>query len=184
MSSEETLKLLERYVMPNDGRFPYALVRGEGSWLWDSEGNRYLDLFPGGGCNLLGHCPPAIVEAVREQLGQLIHVPNTWPTELQALWAKALAERSFGGQAFFCNSGSEANEAAIKLVRQHGSPKRRYKIITFDGGFHGGTFAATTATPSRACTKGLVRSWPDSSTPPSATWRRRPGSSTTRPRRS
>ena len=145
MSSEETLKLLEHYVIPTDGRFPYALVRGEGSWVWDSEGNRYLDLFPGGGCNLLGHCPAPIVEAVREQLGQLIHVSNTWPTEVQALWAKALSERSFGGQAFFCNSGSEANEAAIKLVRLHGSPQRRYKIITFEGSFHGRTFAATTA---------------------------------------
>ena len=83
MSSEETLKLFQRYVIPNYSRFPVALTRGEGSYVWDAEGNRYLDLFNGWGCNLLGHCPPAVVEAVREQLGQLIHVPNTWHTELQ-----------------------------------------------------------------------------------------------------
>ena len=87
------------------------------------EGNRYLDFFPGWGCNLLGHCPAPVVEAVREQVGTLIHVPNTWHTEAQGLWAKALSERSFGGQAFFCNSGAEANEAAIKLVRLH-TPKQ------------------------------------------------------------
>ena len=146
MTSPEILKLFERYVIPNYGRFPVALVRGEDSWVWDAEGNRYLDLFPGWGCNLLGHCPAPVVEAVREQLGQLIHVPNTWHTELQGLWAKALSERSFGGQAFFCNSGTEANEAAIKLVRLHSTPKRRYKIITFEGGFHGRTLGSTTAT--------------------------------------
>jgi predicted acetylornithine/succinylornithine family transaminase len=146
MTSAETLKLFDRYVIGNYGRFPVALVRGEGSWVWDCEGNRYLDLFPGWGCNLLGHCPPPVVEAVREQLGQLIHVPNTWHTELQGRWAQALSERSFGGQAFFCNSGTEANEAAMKLVRLHCMPKHRYKIITFEGGFHGRTFASTTAT--------------------------------------
>ena len=155
MSSEETLKLFQRYVIPNYGRFPVALVRGEGSYVWDTEGNRYLDLFPGWGCNLLGHCPPAVVEAVREQLGQLIHVPNTWHTELQGLWAKALSERSFGGQAFFCNSGTEANEAAIKLARLHTPPKHRYKIITFEGGFHGRTLGSTTATAQPKYHEGL-----------------------------
>jgi predicted acetylornithine/succinylornithine family transaminase len=155
MTSTETIKLFQRYVVPNYGRFPVALVRGEGSWVWDSEGNRYLDLFPGWGCNLLGHCPAPVVEAVRDQLGKLIHVPNTWHTELQGLWAKALSERSFGGQAFFCNSGTEANEAAIKLVRLHSTPKRRYKIITFEGGFHGRTLASTTATAQPKYHEGL-----------------------------
>ncbi len=96
-----------------------VLVRGEGSYVWDVEGNRYLDFFPGWGCNLLGHCPPPVVEAVQEQVAKLIHVPNTWHTEAQGQWAKLLSERSFGGQAFFCNSGAEANEAAIKLARLH-----------------------------------------------------------------
>ena len=154
-SSEEILKLFQRYVIPNYGRFPVALVRGEGSYIWDAEGNRYLDLFCGWGCNLLGHCPPLVVEAVREQLGELIHVPNTWHTELQGLWAKALSERSFGGQAFFCNSGTEANEAAIKLARLHNSARRRYKIITFEGGFHGRTMGSISATAQPKYHEGL-----------------------------
>jgi len=154
-SSEEILKLFQRYVIPNYGRFPIALVRGEDSYVWDAEGNRYLDLFPGWGCGLLGHCPGPVVEAVREQLGLLIHVPNTWHTELQGRWAEALSTRSFGGQAFFCNSGTEANEAAIKLVRLHSTPKRRYKIITFEGSFHGRTLGSTTATAQPKYHEGL-----------------------------
>jgi len=145
MSSQETIKLFEQYVIPNYGRFPVSLVRGEGSHVFDSEGNRYLDLFPGWGCNLLGHCPSPVVEAVRRQVATLIHVPNTWYMESQGVWAKMLSERSFGGQAFFCNSGTEANEAAIKLVRLH-TAKNKYKIITFEGGFHGRTLGSTAAT--------------------------------------
>jgi acetylornithine/N-succinyldiaminopimelate aminotransferase len=113
--------------------------------VWDDQGRRYLDFFPGWGCNLLGHCPPRIVEAVQRQVAELIHVPNTWHTEVQGRWAKLLSERSFGGKAFFCNSGAEANEAAIKLARLH-TPEQRYKIITFRGGFHGRTYGATSAT--------------------------------------
>jgi len=154
MSSEETIKLFDKYVVPNYGRFPVSLVRGEGSYVWDSEGNRYLDLFPGWGCNLLGHCPPPVVEAVQRQVARLIHVPNTWYMETQGLWAKALSERSFGGQAFFCNSGTEANEAAIKLARLH-TPKQRYKIITFEGGFHGRTLGSTAATAQPKYHEGL-----------------------------
>ena len=155
LSSQETIKLFEQYVVPNYARFPVSLVRGEGAYVWDSEGNRYLDLFPGWGCNLLGHCPGPVVEAVRDQLGQLIHVPNTWYTELQGQWAKALSDRSFGGKAFFCNSGTEANEAAIKLVRLHNSARRRYKIITFEGGFHGRTLGSTSATAQPKYHEGL-----------------------------
>ena len=155
LSSSDTIKLFQQYVIPNYNRFPLSLVRGEGSYVWDSEGNRYLDFFPGWGCNLLGHCPGPVVEAVREQLGELIHVPNTWYTELQGQWAQALSQRSFGGQAFFCNSGTEANEAAIKLVRLHNSPKRRYKIITFEGGFHGRTLGSTSATAQPKYHEGL-----------------------------
>ncbi|MBM4094476.1 MAG: aminotransferase class III-fold pyridoxal phosphate-dependent enzyme, partial [Planctomycetes bacterium] len=155
MSSQETIKLFDQYVIPNYTRFPVSLVAGEGAYVWDSEGNRYLDLFPGWGCNLLGHCPPPVVAAVREQLGRLIHVPNTWHTEAQGQWAKALSERSFGGKAFFCNSGTEANEAAIKLVRLHNSSRRRYKIITFEGGFHGRTLGSTTATAQPKYHEGL-----------------------------
>ena len=150
-SSTETIDQFARYVIPNYRRFPVCLVRGEGSWVWDAEGHRYLDLFPGWGCNLLGHCPPRVVEAVREQVGQLIHVPNTWYMEPQGGFARALSERSLGsrlkpGQCFFCNSGAEANEAAIKLARAFGHAHGRYKIVTMEGGFHGRTFAALTAT--------------------------------------
>lgn len=154
MSSEATMELFQRYVVPNYTRFPVSLVRGEGSFVWDSEGNRYLDLFPGWGCNLLGHCPPAVVEAVRDQLGQLIHVPNTWYTEAQGRWAEALSQRSFAAQAFFCNSGTEANEAALKLARLH-TPKQRYRIITFEGGFHGRTLGSTAATAQPKYHEGL-----------------------------
>jgi acetylornithine/N-succinyldiaminopimelate aminotransferase len=145
-SSQATIAQFERYVIANYRRYPVTLVRGEGSWIWDAEGHRYLDFFPGWGCNLLGHCPPRVVEAVRDQVGQLIHVPNTWYMEAQGALAQALSERSFGGQCFFCNSGAEANEAAIKLARAVGHPSGRTKIVTMEGGFHGRTYAALTAT--------------------------------------
>ena len=143
--SPETVQLFDDYVIPNYGRYKLALVRGEGSQVWDDQGNRYLDFFPGWGCNLLGHCPAPVVKAVQDQVAKLIHVPNSWYMEAQGQWAKLLSERSFGGQAFFCNSGAEANEGAIKLARLH-STTGKYKIITFEGGFHGRTYGATTAT--------------------------------------
>src|SRR3954454_5170085 len=143
-SSAEIIDLFKRNVIGNYTRYPVCLVRGEGSYIWDAEGNRYLDFFPGWGCNLLGHCPPRVVEAVREQVGKLIHIPNTWYTEPQGRFAQLLVERSFPSTAFFCNSGAEANEAAIKLVRAHQAP--RYKILTALGSFHGRTFAAVSAT--------------------------------------
>lgn len=154
LSSAETVDLFKKYVIGNYNRYPVNLVRGEGSWVWDSEGNRYLDFFPGWGCNLLGHCPPAVVQAVQEQVATLIHVPNTWHMDVQGRWAQMLSERSFGGQAFFCNSGTEANEAAIKLARLH-TPPEKYKIITFEGGFHGRTLGALTATAQPKYHEGL-----------------------------
>ncbi len=144
-STQEIIATFSKYVIGNYTRYPVALVRGEGSYIWDAEGNRYLDFFPGWGCGLLGHCPPPVVEAVQKQVATLIHIPNTWYSEQQGEWAKRLSERSFGGQAFFCNSGAEANEAAIKLTRLH-SPKGKYKIITFLSSFHGRTMGAISAT--------------------------------------
>jgi acetylornithine/N-succinyldiaminopimelate aminotransferase len=154
LTSTETEQLFKRYVIGNYQRYPVNLVRGEGSLIWDSEGKEYLDLFPGWGCNLLGHCPPRVVKAVQQQVAELIHVPNTWQTDLQATWAKMLVERSFDAQAFFCNSGAEANEAAIKLARLHQGPDR-YKVITFQGGFHGRTYGALAATAQPKYHEGL-----------------------------
>ena len=152
--TRRVIETFDRYVVPNYRRFPICLVKGEGSRVWDAEGREYLDLFPGWGCNLLGHCPEPVVRAVQEQVAKLIHVPNTWYTEPQGEWAKLLAERSFGGQAFFCNSGTEANEAAIKLVRLR-SNGEKYKIVTFQGGFHGRTMGSVTATAQPKYHEGL-----------------------------
>ena len=154
MNSAETQQLFEKYVIGNYKRYPVNLVRGAGSTVWDSEGREYLDFFPGWGCNLLGHCPPRIVAAVQRQIAQLIHVPNTWHTTEQGLWAQMLVERAFDGQVFFCNSGAEANEAAIKLARLHQGPER-YKIITVQGGFHGRTMGALAATAQPKYHEGL-----------------------------
>lgn len=153
-ATQSTIQLFKDYVVPNYVRYPVELVRGEGSYVWDRAGDRYLDFFPGWGCNILGHCPPKVVQAVQEQVANLIHVPNTWYTEVQGRWAKLLSERSFGGQAFFCNSGAEANEAAIKLARLH-TPPDKYKIVTFQGGFHGRTLGATAATAQPKYHQGL-----------------------------
>ncbi len=144
-SSQATIDIFQKYVIPNYTRYPISLVHGEGSYIWDAEGNRYLDLFPGWGCNILGYAPPRLVKRIQEQVTHLIHVPNSWYTEAQGDFAEALCSRSFG-KAFFCNSGTEANEGAIKLARLHGHAKGRYKIISFENSFHGRTYAAVTAT--------------------------------------
>src|SRR4051794_38515647 len=151
-ATQEVIDLFAKYVTPNYTRRAAVLARGEGSHVWDVEGNKYLDLFPGWGCGLLGHCPPRVVKAVQEQVAALIHVPNTWYTESQGLLAKELSIRSdFGGQCFFCNSGAEANEAAIKLARLNGvgsgpNGSNRYKIISMLNSFHGRTMGALAAT--------------------------------------
>ena len=155
MTTQETIELFQRYVIGNYKRYPVVLARGEGSAIWDAEGNRYLDFFPGWGCDLIGHCPPRVVKAVQEQVARLIHVPNTWYIEAQGLLAKALSERSgFDGRAFFCNSGTEANEAAIKMARLSGKPGR-YKIITMLNSFHGRTLGALSATGQPKYHKGV-----------------------------
>jgi predicted acetylornithine/succinylornithine family transaminase len=152
--TQAVIKTFDQYVVPNYRRFNVCLERGEGSRVWDADGRCYLDLFPGWGCNLLGHCPTPVVQAVQKQVEKLIHVPNTWYMEPQGTWAKLLSERSFGGQAFFCNSGTEANESAIKLVRLR-SEGKRYKIITFQGGFHGRTMGSVSATAQPKYHEGL-----------------------------
>jgi acetylornithine/N-succinyldiaminopimelate aminotransferase len=146
MTSQQVIEQFQRYVIANYTRYPVCLVRGEGSYVWDAEGNRYLDFFPGWGCGLLGHCPPRVVAAVQRQVAELIHVPNTWYTGPQGELAEALSRRTdFAGQCFFCNSGTEANEAAIKLARLN-STSERYKIIATVNSFHGRTMGALSAT--------------------------------------
>jgi acetylornithine/N-succinyldiaminopimelate aminotransferase len=144
-TTKAVLDQFQEYVIPNYTRLPMVVVRGEGSRVWDADGREYLDLFPGWGVNLLGHCPPAVVEAVREQAGTLLHMPNNYYTPQQGELAQVLSERSFGGQCFFCNSGAEAVEGAIKLARLH-SPTNRRTIVTMHNSFHGRTLAAMTAT--------------------------------------
>lgn len=151
-TTAQTIEQFDRYVIPNYKRFPVCLVRGEGSYVWDAEGNRYLDLFPGWGCNILGYSPAPVVRAIQAQVAELIHVPNSWYTEAQGEFAELLCTRGFG-QAFFCNSGAEAVEAAIKLARLHG--EGRYKIITFENSFHGRTLGALTATAQPKYHEGL-----------------------------
>jgi acetylornithine/N-succinyldiaminopimelate aminotransferase len=152
MKSTAIIDLFNQYVIANYTRYPVCLTRGEGSSVWDAEGNKYLDFFPGWGCDLLGHCPPRVVKAVQEQAASLIHVPNTWYMEAQGLLAKELSARTdFAGKCFFCNSGAEANEAAIKLARLNGRGSgpnggQRYKIITMLNSFHGRTMGALSAT--------------------------------------
>jgi acetylornithine/N-succinyldiaminopimelate aminotransferase len=145
MKTQETIELYNKYVIANYGRLPRVIVKGEGCYIWDADGNKILDMFPGWAVSGTGHCHPKVVAAIRKQAGELIHMDNTFYTEQQAKLAQLLSERAFGGKCFFCNSGAEANEAALKLARRH-TAANKYKYITAERGFHGRTFAAVTAT--------------------------------------
>lgn len=145
MTTSDTLALYEKYGFANYSRLPVVITRAQGSRIWDADGKEYLDFFPGWGVNGIGHCHPNVVAAIRKQAEKLLHVPNNFYTEEQAQLAKALSEHSFGGKCFFCNSGAEANEGAMKLARKFFDGKR-YKIITMENSFHGRTLAAITAT--------------------------------------
>ena len=125
-------------------RFGVTFVRGEGARLWDDEGHEYLDFLCGISVTSVGHCHPAVVEAVRDQAGRLMHTGNLYGNEPGRALAQRLVERSLGGGVFFTNSGAEANEAALKLAR-----KRRTggEIVSVHGGFHGRTYGALSATP-------------------------------------
>lgn len=137
--------MFEKYVIANYGRLPRVIVRGNGCYLYDADGNEILDMFPGWAVSALGHCHPKVVDAIRRQAGELLHIDNTFYSEAQGQLAKLLSERAFGGKSFFCNSGAEANEAALKLARLH-TAQEKYKFITAEGSFHGRTFATVTAT--------------------------------------
>ncbi len=145
MTQDDVFEQYSQFVMNNYKRTKLVVAQARGSTFWDLDGRKYIDLFPGWGCSLLGHCHPRVVEAIREQAGRLIHVDNTFYTVEQGRLARMLSERSFGGRAFFCNSGTEANEAAIKLARKHAGPGR-YKIVTMEKSFHGRTYGGMSAT--------------------------------------
>jgi len=132
------------FIMPTYNKVPLVFTKGKGSLLWDVQGKKYLDFFPGWGVGNLGHCHPKVMQAVRDQIGKLIFIPNNYYHLPQAKLAKELIYWSFPGKVFFCNSGAEANEAAIKLARKFG--QGRHEIITFENAFHGRTLATLAAT--------------------------------------
>lgn len=141
---EDLIVLGEKYVMNTYKRLPQVLVKGSGAYVWDSEGRKFLDFVSGIAVNSLGHCPPVVTEAIKEQAEKLIHCSNLYWIEPQIKLAKILVEKSCCDKAFFCNSGTEANEAAIKLARKWGNG--RFEIITMEKSFHGRTLGSLAAT--------------------------------------
>ncbi|HEX5929907.1 MAG TPA: aspartate aminotransferase family protein [Solirubrobacterales bacterium] len=157
MTLAATRALEERYLMRTYRRGAVEFVRGEGALLWDADGKEYLDFLTGISVCSLGHCHPAVVEAVREQAATLIHVSNLFYTEPMARLAERLAESSLGGRVFFANSGTEANECAIKIARKHahGRGVSAPEIVSFEGDFHGRTYGSLSATPGLARNEAL-----------------------------
>ena len=152
MNLTELQALEERYLMRTYKRAPVEFVRGEGARLWDSEGKEYLDFLGGISVCSVGHCNPEVVEAVREQAGNLMHASNLFYTEPMVRLAERLSESSLGGRVFFANSGTEANECAIKIARKHAHRRgvEAPEIVSFDRDFHGRTYGALSATPKLA----------------------------------
>ena len=148
-SNQKIVKLTSQHVAQTYGRYPIALVRGKGTKVWDASGKKYIDFVTGLAVDNLGHCPPAVVNAIRKQAGKLLHVSNLYHIEPQSQLAADLTRLSFADKFFFCNSGTEANEAAIKLARRwfddNGQPER-HEIITMNNSFHGRTMASLSAT--------------------------------------
>ena len=147
MNQKETLSLSSTYLIENYGRLPISMHRGENSYIWDADGRRYIDLFVGfGGGGTGGHCHPKISTAIKTQADILLSHGNLFTNELQTRLAEKIISKSFSGKAFFCHSGAEADEAAIKLVRKAAGPER-YKIISFENCFHGRTMGGLSLTP-------------------------------------
>jgi acetylornithine/N-succinyldiaminopimelate aminotransferase len=144
MSLEELQQLERDYAIPTYARNPVEFVRGEGARLWDSDGNEYLDFLAGISVLNVGHCHPAVVSAVREQAGVLMHATNLYYTAPGLRLSAALSKSSLGGKVFLCNSGAEANEAALKLVRR---ARPGGSIVVLKDAFHGRTYGALSATP-------------------------------------
>ena len=149
MKSAAWIEKADKYIMRTYGRFPLVPVKGEGCYLWDADGKKYLDFLAGVAVNNLGHCHPAVSAAIAKQAAQLIHCSNYYHIPQQIELAELLCGLSFADKAFFCNSGAEANEAAIKLARKYSREKfgaDRYEIITALASFHGRTMATVSAT--------------------------------------
>lgn len=149
MTTEELIEAGNKYLFGTYKRFPIVLVRGKGARVWDSEGREYLDFLAGIAVCSLGHSHPRVVRAIQAQAETLTHVSNLYYIEPQIRLAKLLVEHSFADRVFFCNSGAEAIEGAIKLARKYGRERLggdRYEIIAMDNSFHGRTLAAVTAT--------------------------------------
>lgn len=145
LSTQEVIADGQKYVMNTYGRLPIVIDKGEGCYVWDLDGNRYLDLVAGIAVNSLGHSHPAVVKAIQEQCAKLMHCSNLYWIENQVALAKLLVEKSGLGKAFFCNSGAEANEAAIKLARKWGNGEK-YHVISMKNSFHGRTLGSLAAT--------------------------------------
>ena len=149
MDTRALLEWSARYHTPNYGRVPICLVRGDGVRVWDSDGREYLDFAAGIAVVGLGHCHPRVTGAIREAAATLLHVSNLYHTAPQIHLAKLLCDHSFADRVFFCNSGAEANEAALKLARKYAKERYasdRYEVIATRNSFHGRTLATVTAT--------------------------------------
>jgi acetylornithine/N-succinyldiaminopimelate aminotransferase len=155
MTEKRLIQENKKYVMPTYTCKPLVLVKGSGSRVWDINGREYLDFFPGWAVSGLGHRHPLVVKALNQQLRKILHVPNNYYNELQGKLAKKIIQHSFAGKVFFCNSGAEAVEAAVKLVRMYGSRQKRYQIITMKNSFHGRTLAALACTGQEKYKKGF-----------------------------
>ncbi|MBP2001759.1 acetylornithine aminotransferase [Paenibacillus shirakamiensis] len=149
MANPQTTTEEKSALFPTYARFPISLVKGKGSWVWDDQGTKYLDFFSGLAVTSLGHAPDKVKNKLKDQLDELWHVSNLFQIPQQEQAAKMLANLGCGDAVFFCNSGAEANEAAIKLARRYHQKVKgqdRYEIITFEQSFHGRTLATLTAT--------------------------------------
>lgn len=148
MNNQEVAALTDQYVARTYARSPIALVKGKGIRVWDADGKEYLDFLAGIAVNNLGHCHPAVVRAIRRQAQLLLHISNLYHIVPQSQLARELCRYSFADRVFFCNSGAEANEAAIKLARRYGAEKLggKYEILSAHNSFHGRTLATLTAT--------------------------------------
>ncbi len=158
MLTNELLESSKKYIMNTYNRFPVVFIKGRGAKLFDSDNREYLDFVAGIAVCNLGHCHPKVTVAFQKQAQRLVHVSNLYHNEPLIKLAKMLVENSFADKAFFCNSGAEANEAAIKLVRKYAKEKlkgNRYEIITMEKSFHGRTMATITATGQEKVQKGF-----------------------------